>query len=153
MANTIFDKSDYETILRRINNLELDAIRHFGSLEINEMLCHVTDQIRLALGYLELPDEGNFFDRTIIKWFALSMKSIPKGKIETANGVNPKKEGTKPVSFIDDKVTLAKLLQQLYQKEEAYDWGKHPKFGALSQKQWGKLIYVHLDHHLKQFSN
>jgi hypothetical protein len=153
MGNTIFDKSDYETILRRINNLECEANRQFGKLDVNEMVCHVTDQIRLALGYLELPNEGNFLDRTFIKWFALSMSSIPKEKIETANGVNPKVDGTKPVSLIDDKVTLVKLLEQLKQQDENYEWGIHPKFGALSKKQWGKLIYAHLNHHLKQFSN
>ena len=153
MGNTIFDKSDYETILRRINNLECEAVRQFGEMDVNEMVCHITDQIRLALSYLELPNEGNFFDRTVKKWLALSMDSIPKEKIKTINGVNPKIDGTKPVSLIDDKVTLVKLLEQLKKQDENYEWGRHPKFGKLNKKQWGKLIYIHINHHLEQFSN
>lgn len=27
----------------------------------------------------------------------------------------------------------------------------HPFFGKLTSEQWGKGIYKHLDHHLKQF--
>ncbi len=28
----------------------------------------------------------------------------------------------------------------------------HPFFGSLSRKEWGQLIYKHIDHHLQQFS-
>ncbi len=153
MKNTIFDNSDYETILRRINNLEIDSNIQFEKLGINEMLCHIADQIRLALGYLELKNTGNFFDRTLIKWFELSMREISAEKINRVEGVIPEIEKTKPVNFIDDKVTLVKLLEQLVRKDEAYDWGEHPKFGQLNRKEWGKLIYAELNYYLKQFGN
>jgi hypothetical protein len=32
------------------------------------------------------------------------------------------------------------------------DLGPHPGFGPWTNEQWGTLQYLHLDHHLKQFS-
>ena len=28
---------------------------------------------------------------------------------------------------------------------------KHPFFGPMTEEEWGTLMYLHLDHHLKQF--
>ncbi|MCA0390144.1 MAG: DUF1569 domain-containing protein [Bacteroidetes bacterium] len=28
---------------------------------------------------------------------------------------------------------------------------EHPYFGNLSKKQWSRLAYIHINHHLKQF--
>ena len=28
---------------------------------------------------------------------------------------------------------------------------KHPFFGPMTHEEWGSLMYIHLDHHLKQF--
>ncbi|MBK9525384.1 MAG: DUF1569 domain-containing protein [Bacteroidetes bacterium] len=28
---------------------------------------------------------------------------------------------------------------------------EHPYFGKLSSREWGRITYLHLDHHLKQF--
>jgi hypothetical protein len=65
--------------------------------------------------------------------------------------VNPKKEGTKPVNFIDDRVDLVKLLDYVVNHQDDYSFQVYPMVGQLSQKQWRKLIYIHLDYHLKQF--
>jgi hypothetical protein len=30
-------------------------------------------------------------------------------------------------------------------------FGPRPAFGALSTKEWGRVVYLHCDHHLRQF--
>lgn len=151
MEKNIFNQVAYETILRRINDLKLDSKRQFGTLSVNEMLCHVADQLRLAVGFIPIALQGNRFSRYFKKVIVLRFNSIPREKIETMKEVNPQKEGTKPVNFVDDRVTLVKLLDYIVNHQGDYTFQAHPMFGELSQKQWGKLIYIHLDHHLKQF--
>lgn len=35
--------------------------------------------------------------------------------------------------------------------EAHYTLQHHPMFGDLDKEAWGRLIYIHLNHHLKQF--
>jgi hypothetical protein len=151
MEKNIFNQVAYETILRRINDLKPDNQRQFGTLSVNEMLCHTADQLRLAVGFIPIALQGNRVSRYFKKVIALRFNRIPPEKIETMKEVNPKKEGTKPVNFIDDQVTLVKLLGYVVEQPADYTFQAHPMFGELNQKQWGKLIYIHLDHHLRQF--
>jgi hypothetical protein len=44
-----------------------------------------------------------------------------------------------------------KLLGYVIEHPADYTSQAHPMFGELNQKQWGKLIYIHLNHHLNQF--
>lgn len=151
MKKDIFNSDCYDTILRRIQDLKKDSQPIFGKMNVNQMLCHCADQLRMAMNFIIIPLEGNRISRYFKKQIALSFDSIPPEKIETLDQVNQEKEGTPPVGFEDDKVNLVKLLEYLTQSPDEYELQPHPMFGTLDKKQWGKLIYVHLDHHLKQF--
>lgn len=151
MKKDIFNSDCYDTILRRIQDLKKDSQPIFGKMNVNQMLCHCADQLRMAMNFIIIPLEGNRISRYFKKQIALSFDSIPPEKIETLDQVNQEKEGTPPVGFEDDKVNLVKLLEYLTQSPDEYELQPHPMFGTLDKKQWGKLIFVHLDHHLKQF--
>ena len=30
-------------------------------------------------------------------------------------------------------------------------WSAHPAFGPLPNWEWGRMVYLHIDHHFKQF--
>jgi hypothetical protein len=32
------------------------------------------------------------------------------------------------------------------------DWGPHPMFGSMTVEEWGKLLQIHIDYHLRQFA-
>jgi hypothetical protein len=38
------------------------------------------------------------------------------------------------------------------QGRSAADWGPHPMFGKMTAAEWGKLLHIHIDYHLKQFA-
>jgi hypothetical protein len=47
---------------------------------------------------------------------------------------------------------LATRIDQVVQRGATKTEGLvHPFFGRLSGDEWGRLIYKHLDHHLRQF--
>ena len=45
------------------------------------------------------------------------------------------------------------LLNYLERVRQQKNLNEHPFFGELNRKEWARLTYKHLDHHLKQFGN
>lgn len=71
----------------------------------------------------------------------------------------PKNMSMIPTLIIADQREFEKEKEILKQKiimfqrngPEKCTTHPHPFFGKLTSEQWGKCIYKHLDHHLKQF--
>jgi Protein of unknown function (DUF1569) len=87
--------------------------------------------------------------RTAIgKWIAFSNIPWPKGS-NTSNEMNVEKN-----NFILSDIENEKkeLLMYLNKISGATQLSPHPFFGIPSRKEWGRLIYKHIDHHLRQFS-
>ena len=145
---TILNTSDKETILSRIIQVQHDSERQWGKMTVNQMICHCTDQIRSAIGEIETKDRTTFSYRTFIKFLALYVIKIPKGKVKTVSEFDQDKKGTRPTEFKKDHQELINSLERF---ENASQYYPHPTFGKLSKKEWSRLIYVHLDHHLTQF--
>jgi len=80
----------------------------------------------------------------------LAMPS-PKGKVKTVKELDQEKGGTQPTDFEADRKTLLTMMEQFIAQETSYQFARHPAFGSLSREKWGKLAYLHLDHHLRQF--
>ncbi len=59
--------------------------------------------------------------------------------------------GTPSTGLEADKLLLLHLIEQYRQTPDDTLLPPHPMFGKLSREQWGRFIYVHLDHHLRQF--
>ena len=52
--------------LQRIDKLTIDHQGTFGVMNVNQMICHCTDQLRVALGTKTLGDQGEFDPNEII---------------------------------------------------------------------------------------
>src|SRR5437868_14203612 len=50
------------------------------------------------------------------------------------------------------KGTTAKNLEADWNARTADAWKPHPMFGKMTPKEWGKLLQIHLDYHLRQFA-
>ena len=59
--------------------------------------------------------------------------------------------GTPPAEFGNDMRELHLLLDRYTRKPRNFDWPPHPFFGQLSDEDWLRLGYLHMDHHLRQF--
>jgi len=54
--------------------------------------------------------------------------------------------------FEVERSRLATLIDRVVQRGVARTDGMiHPVFGRLKGEEWGRLVYKHLDHHLRQF--
>lgn len=149
---SILIPENYEECLNRINSISSDNKGLWGTMNANQMLCHCADQIRMAYGEIKPKDHSNFITRSIAKYLVLFGMPAPKGKIETAKEIKQGEMGTECVGIAEDKKMLKDLIEHFINNVSENDCAIHPAFGKLNYKQWCRLIYIHLDHHLKQFN-
>ena len=150
---SIYNPDDFRQITSRINKLSPDSQRQWGKMSVNEMICHITDQIRLALDQKNTQFPFNpvvqFFGRlTFVYGFRFPKNFITVREMKQG----PKGEGTKPTNFKQDFDSLICVLNEFASKDKSYIFSPHPAFGKMNRKEWGIMVYKHLDHHLTQFA-
>jgi hypothetical protein len=118
-------------------------------MDAPQMICHCADQIKCATGELTPRDIGSWLMKNIVKYLAIYVIQIPKGKVKTVRELDQEKGGTNSIGLEQDKTILINLIKSFPHLESIHP---HPAFGKMTKKQWGILIYKHLDHHLQQFA-
>ncbi len=144
----LFDKNQYVLLRQRLERLKPNAQRMWGKMEIAQMLAHCNAQIESATGKTIRPDESTFFARNVIRRVLPFITKIPLGQ-KTGAGLAI----SDARNFDIEKKRLLDNLEQAHLNGINGNWYPHLKFGKLSAKEWGHLICIHIDHHLRQFSN
>lgn len=142
---TMLNEKDRTQLLERLRRLSPDASPQWGSLDAPRMLCHVADQMRVALGDVPSQPVHTFLTRTLVKSMVVNTGlKAPRGKIQTA----PEMLVSRPKSWETDLADCLELAQRVGRGSAR---AVHPTFGPLSPEEWGRLCWKHLDHHLVQF--
>jgi hypothetical protein len=149
MGNTISD--DIKNGLNaRLDKLMPDTKGRWGKMTVSQMLAHMNDAFRIALGMKPAIDKSTFFSRNIL--FPVGIYWIPvwpKGEA-TAPELDQEQQGTPPRDFYTEAGFLSKMMDVFNEREEN-KLKPHPMFGQLTKKQWRDLLVKHLNHHLRQF--
>lgn len=142
--------ADREEILKRVGALTPADQRRWGKMTVHQMVCHLSDSYKLALGQKASSSAAGFFQRTAMKWFALWVPlHWPKG-VATLPEVEQGKRGTPPAEFEADRKDLLAITDRFC--DSGPDTSiPHPIFGPMSRKEWMRWGYLHADHHLRQF--
>lgn len=148
----ILDSKIQTEIENRINSLNENSPSLWGMMTVNEMICHCSDQIKMAVGEKSTKYVGNILLNSVVKHLILLGMPAPKGKVETVPELKQGVEGTKPTSMEQDKKTLMGYVQNFKNIIQKNSNVVHPAFGRMTTEQWARLCYIHLDHHLKQFN-
>ncbi|MCW3128192.1 MAG: hypothetical protein JWO03_3850 [Bacteroidetes bacterium] len=150
MKNTL-TKEGKQEVLDRLDKLTETTERKWGSMLVNQMLAHMNDAHKIALGMKAVKDTSTFFSHNIMFPAAVYiLPSWPKGE-KTAPELDQKQEGTKARNFYTELEFLKKMMD-IFEEREATKMHPHPMFGQLTKKQWADLLKKHFDHHLRQFS-
>jgi hypothetical protein len=137
--------------LLRLNNLEPNSQRLWGSMSVNQMLTHCADQIRICIGDSKIRPRGSKLTQFVLRWIGLNVPMRMPKNMKTIAELDPNKQYmTKPVEFQNDHKLLIDLYQKLLNSPENQHF-EHPVFGVLSKNEAIKLTNIHLDHHLRQF--
>jgi hypothetical protein len=143
---------DKAEIVERLAHVRPDSARQWGRMSAHEMVCHLADACRMAMGTKPVTDASGLLQRTVVKWTALYLPmQWPTGRLVTRPEIAPGTGGTRPGHFASDLAELVVLTEQFASCHDTSKWPPHPIFGRLSPRGWMRWGYLHMDHHLRQF--
>ncbi|OZQ62417.1 hypothetical protein CA600_22420 [Paenibacillus sp. VTT E-133280] len=144
----IYNELHTAEILNRIENLSPNSKPQWGTMNVAQMLAHCSAFQDIALGNSFPPRYwlGRLIGRFVNSIF-YNDKPVPHNM------------STIPTILIVDERDFMTEKEKLKQKiltfqsngPEKCSSHPHPFFGKFTPEQWGKGIYKHLDHHLRQF--
>ena len=148
--DNIFDSSPASRIIERIDQLQADSQPAWGKMNVSQMLLHCASFQDIATG-----------EQTASRsWLGLLVGKLAKPILFNDKPI-PHNMSTIPNLIITDTPDFGQARETLKHKilslqDMKRETGKmilqpHPFFGKLSDEEWGKGMYKHLDHHLKQF--
>jgi hypothetical protein len=120
-------------------------------MSAHQMICHLCDSCRMALGERHVSQATGPLQRTLVKWIALYVPWTWPAGIRTRPEVDQLCGGTTPVDFAADMSELETLLERIATRTDDVAPAAHPIFGRMSQAAWLRWAYLHTDHHLRQF--
>ncbi len=161
MSRTLFSRSERAKIHARLDQLTPASVPLWGTMPAGQVVCHVADQLRVALGDIEVTPRKlavRMGNREVAvspgllgfkpgRYLFVHMLPWPRARI----GAPPELLSTAPGEWREDIASLHALVNRVGNRGPAESWGSHPWFGPVSGREWGSLCWQHLDHHLRQF--
>jgi hypothetical protein len=138
-------------ILRRLRNVHPDSARRWGQMSAHQMICHLCDSCRMAMGDTPVTAANVPIPRPLIRWIALYLPMRWRPGIVTTPEIDQFVGGTPPADFAADVAELETLLENMASRPNGSRWPTHPVFGTMSHRAWMRWAYLHTDHHLRQF--
>lgn len=144
----LFEQNTADEIIARIDTLQPVTQRLWGRMDVAQMMAHCSAALDMASGQLILP--RLFIGRLLgpfVKPIYTNEKPFSRG-----NPTDPKLVVSDQRDFLREQEQLKLKVRKFHEGGEAKcTRHPHPFFGALSPQAWGRGMYKHMDHHLRQF--
>ena len=150
MKRSLTNPDDRAAVIARLRQLTPDSPRQWGRMTAHQAICHLSDSFRGILGTHPIAPMNMPMGTTLVKWIALRVPLKWPRDLKTPPEVNQEIGGTRPVEFEADRLQLEALVKQLAESRSG-DLQPHPIFGRLTDAEWQRWGYLHMDHHLRQF--
>ena len=135
----------------RLHTVSAQSTRRWGTMTPNQMVCHLNDSFLIVMGEKPAEPRVTLVRRTVLKWYALYVPiHWPQG-VNTMPEANQQRGGTKPVDFERDRDQLVQTMTRFVAARRDFEWHPHPMFDRMSEREWMRWGYLHVDHHLRQF--
>ncbi|KOP67295.1 hypothetical protein AMS62_20130 [Bacillus sp. FJAT-18019] len=146
--NSIFEQYHTNEIIIRIKQLHSDSQPRWGKMNVAQMLAHCSSFQEIAMG--KSSSSRSWLGLVIgkyVKTMFYNDKPLPKNMSTIPNImiVDEREFG------VEKEILIQNIITFQNNGPEKCTAQPHPFFGKLSPEEWGKGIYKHLDHHLKQF--
>lgn len=145
---SLFDDNHRSSLISRLDRITPDSPKNFGVMTPEQMFCHMSDHLCVALGELKGTPASGFLSTSLGKWLGINVIPWPKGKTPSP----PEQLTTAPAEFEADRNQLKQRIDQFVAQTPNAKFGPHSVFGELSGELWGKLAAKHLEYHLDQFN-
>lgn len=145
---TLFNPMDRDALALRFAELEPGAQRRWGKMDSAQMLRHCVIAMGDLLG--ERPVKQKFLGKLITPLIRGQIFGDKPFRRDAPT--DPVYVVSDPQDFEAERSRLATLIDRAVQRgPEKAEGVVHPFFGRLTGEQWGRLVYKHFDHHLRQF--
>jgi hypothetical protein len=149
---TLGNQIDRQALLARLNLVQPDSTRRWGRMTAHQMICHLNDSFKSVIGERELQGrKSNVLTRSVVRWIALYAPFKWPHGVPTMPENDQERGGTPPEDFRRDQAELAAMIDRVASAQKDFQWGRHPLFDAMSERDWMRWGYLHVDHHLRQF--
>jgi hypothetical protein len=149
-GNVFFSDAKRAEFQARLENIKADAPRQWGKMDVAQMLHHLNLSSGASLGFYEVEDESYFLSRTVFRWILVDW--FPEQPVGLQLPTGFRIDLDQHFDFETEKSQLLKILEISWRARSPEDWKPHPMFGKMSAKEWGKLLQIHVDYHLREFA-
>ncbi len=111
------------------------------------MLCHLIDAVESSEGPSPSVPARGALTWTPLKQLVIYLLPWPKGRLESPSELLI----TTPSSWEADVARLRTAIDRVAQRDPAGSWPASDVFGALTGREWGALLWTHINHHFRQF--
>jgi hypothetical protein len=144
----LFDARDKDALVRRLSNLQPSSPRQWGKMTTAQMLAHCAVALEVPCG--DRIKTQRLLGRLLapfVRSSVLGDKPFPHNAPTDADyRIADQRE------FEKERERVTALIDRFCSRGPASAEGAvHSFFGRLTADQWGRLLYKHLDHHLRQF--
>jgi len=145
----LFDPKDRDEIAQRLSKLQPTSPRQWGKMSVSQMLAHCATALETPCG--DRKASQRFIGRVLAPFVKPSvLGEKPLGRNAPTS---PDLRITDDRNFAAEHARLVALVERFCKRGPSQvDGTVHDFFGRLTADQWGRLMYKHLDHHLRQFS-
>lgn len=146
--NSIFNSTDNQQLIERVKKLNPESKALWGKMNVSQMLSHTHEPLVVMKGEKKLA----------FTFIGVLMGKRLKKKFLKERGFDKNLPTHAQFKVVDEKQFQAeqkKLIDALTNLQEKgpsiVTKNKHPFFGNMTQEEWADMMYIHTDHHLKQF--
>jgi hypothetical protein len=145
---SLYERTTAEEVKQRLGSLGPESERRWGRMTVPQMLAHCSVAMESAVGATPLPRMfiGRRLGPLVKRGFSNDRPFSKNGP--TAPGLIVADER----DLDTERKRLIALIDRFSQSGiEGCTKLPHCFFGKLTPEEWGKGMYKHLDHHLRQF--
>ena len=149
---SLSDRNCLEELIVRVGRVRPDTPRLWGKMTPPQMICHLNDAFLGIIGEKSMEIPRGFSLWPVLKYVALyAPMEWPKGvptrpEFDQCDGA-----GTPPAQFESDVCSLLATMDRFARRPRDFQFRPHPMFKVMSEAQWMRWGYLHVDHHLRQF--
>jgi hypothetical protein len=148
---TLANARDREEIVQRLRAIGPASQRRWGKMTVAEMVCHMTDALRVSMGGKRAQPVSNWFSRSLFKWAGLWFPTQWPHGVRTVPECEAGVGGTSAAELDADLKELREVFDRFTRQPRSYELQAHPIFGPMNEKEWMRWGFLHIDHHLRQF--
>jgi hypothetical protein len=144
------DLAATESLVARLRKIDENQKPLWGTMTPSLMMAHCITAVKMAFGEIPAKVRVSPWQASLARLFFVDLFPFPKNS-PTAPELDPNKKLKVSGEFQAIRDELIRAIYRVNATSADYEFSKHPLFRKMSRKQWGKLMYKHMDHHLRQF--